>query len=73
MEAPIVNTDEIRFVGDLQRLEVRPGDRFVLMTDQSLSIDLAKRLQESLVSALGAPVIVLSDGLQLGVIGTASE
>ena len=62
---------EIRFIGDLTRLQVRPGDKFVLSTDKSISSETAARLREMASSALdGATVIVLSDGLKLGVIGT---
>lgn len=59
----------INFLGDLQRLRPEPGDVFVLSTDQVISDETARRLREVFTEYLnGAKVIVLGDGLKLGVV-----
>lgn len=63
---------DIRFVGEMTRVEVRPGDIFVLKCDQPISTETAEWLRESLSARLdGAKVIVLDHSLSLGVIGAA--
>ena len=62
---------DIRFVGNLARVEVRPGDVFVVQTDNFLSSEVAERIRTALSSDLGAPVIILQGGLKLGVVGSA--
>lgn len=62
----------INFLGDLARIEVRPGDRFVLMTDGAVSHDMAVRITEEWKRFMGpdAPrLMILSDGIKVGVIG----
>ncbi len=62
--------DEIHFLGDLQRLEVRPGDVFVLKTNKILSREAVERLRDYLAASLGCEnkIIVLGDGMELGVL-----
>lgn len=64
---------EVRFLGDLQRLEVRPGDIFVLKAPGKLSYQLCDQLHAELTSALGGAnkVIILDEGWELGVVGPA--
>lgn len=66
---------DIRFIGDLQRLDVRPGDRFVLTVPVLLSDEEVARLQEQWAKlGLGdGKVIVLHEGMKLGVIGSDPE
>lgn len=60
---------QVNFLGDVQRLALKPGDMLVLRTDQIISGDLAQRLREQLESAVpGHSVIVLGDGMKLGVL-----
>lgn len=62
---------EIRFLGDLQRLVVHPGDVLVLNCDQVLSDEVATRLKSALLAAVGQDVrvIILGQGMRLGVVG----
>ncbi len=63
--------DEIQFLGDLQRLEVRPGDIFVLKVPEKLTAQMVERIRAMLISALGGKnkVIVLDHGWELGIVG----
>lgn len=65
---------EIRFLGDLQRLEIRPGDVFVLTCDSAISRDqeeaLLARWREA---ARGAPLVILDRGARLGVAGSSVQ
>lgn len=62
---------EIRVLGDMERIQVKPGDIFVLTAPQELRQEVAERLKEHLQRIIGpdAKVLVLSGGLKLGVIG----
>ncbi len=61
---------EIRFVGDMHRLEVKPGDKFVLQCEQDISQEMAERIRHYVRDFLGEDVrvLVLSSGLKLGVV-----
>lgn len=61
--------DGIRYLGDMQRLELKPGDMFVLSVDEHISQEMAVRLKEQVAQATGcAKVIVLGKGMKLGVV-----
>lgn len=64
---------EIRFIGDMQRLQYQPGDVFVLRTDQSLMQHQLDQLRAHLRSVIGdeAPVLVLQGGMSLGLVTPA--
>jgi hypothetical protein len=59
---------EIRYLGDLQRLELRPGDILVLSVDAHISQEMAARLQADFREVTDAKVIVVGKGMKLGVI-----
>jgi hypothetical protein len=64
--------NEIRFVGDMERLQFRAGDRLVLKTEQRISAETAARMKQELEQWLNddtIKVIVLGDGMSLGVLG----
>lgn len=62
-----METNEIRFLGDLQRLRPEPGDVFVLTCEGRLSAESADHLRRYLAEALnGAKVLVLDSGLRIG-------
>lgn len=67
------DANEIRFVGDLRRCDVRPGDRFVLTVERPISRDTHDRIQAVWRDFIGsdnpAKLLVLEDGMHLGVIG----
>jgi len=64
---------EIRYLGDLQRIELAPDDVLVLSVDQVLDdavlVDLRKRLQ--CVVGEQRKCIVLTRGMKLGVLHAA--
>jgi hypothetical protein len=62
--------DEIRFVGDMERVTVRPGDVFVVHVTDDISLEAAERLQAAVSRDLdGAKVLVFVGGMKLGVMG----
>lgn len=70
-----IDASEIRYLGDLQRLEPRPGDVYVLTCERVMSADQAAQLRAQFKSVMGeqARVIVLSGGLQLGAVALPQE
>lgn len=61
--------DEIRYLGDVQRLTLAPGDIIVLNLDMPISADTAARLKAHAEQQLpGHQVLVLSEGIKLGVL-----
>lgn len=62
---------EVRWVGDLQRVRLEPGDTLVLRCPGRLSIEAAARLKERLEATfVGHQAVVLGEGMDLGVVGT---
>jgi len=62
---------QIKFLGNLSRLDARPGDKFVLMTEGDVSHDMAMRITEEWNRFMGpdAPkLMVLSDGIKIGIV-----
>ncbi|OUM00571.1 hypothetical protein [Variovorax sp. JS1663] len=65
---------EIRFLGDLQRLQPKPGDVFVLTVDRSLSIEQCEHLRSYWKQVMGdIKVLVLTEGLKLGCMAKPPE
>lgn len=62
---------EIRYLGDVQRLRVEPGDVIVVSTEQRLSVDEARRIGQAIQRVLpeGQRVLILDAGTKIGVIG----
>lgn len=63
---------ELQYMGDVDRLVLKPGDRVVLRCPGMLSRDMANRLRAEMEEALDGKhrVIVLSEGIELGVLGS---
>lgn len=61
---------EVRFVGEMERLEIGPGDRFVLTTDQPISQKDAARIQTAWATFAGEDVklLILDQHMKLGAI-----
>ena len=60
---------EIRFLGDLQRLQPKPGDVFVLTVEGRVSADMVKILREQWKTFMGdIPLLVIDGGARLGCI-----
>lgn len=65
-------TEDVRYIGDLTRLKLEPGDRFVLSSDDRLSDQHVARIVEMWERfAPGTPILVLERGLRLGVVNAA--
>jgi hypothetical protein len=59
---------EIRYLGDLQRLRIEPGDVYVLTVDHPVSMATAEHIQQAWCQAFGerAPkLLVLNPGMDL--------
>lgn len=66
---------EVRFVGDLQRLQLQPGDKLVLSVDAVLPGYVRERLKEQVEQFFGDGIrcLVLERGMELGAVsGLAS-
>jgi pyruvate kinase len=64
-----VEQPQIRYLGDMQRLQPQPGDMFVLTCEQHLDQATAERIKAELSGVLGgAKVLVLDGGMKLGVV-----
>ncbi|QOF71469.1 hypothetical protein IG197_27640 [Aminobacter sp. SR38] len=65
----------IEFLGDLQRLDLKPGDRFVLTMNGPVSMDTAARIRDAWTHFVGGDedqfkLLILDGGCKLGVIGS---
>lgn len=61
--------DEIRYLGDLQRLQPQPGDVYVLTIERDLTAAQTEHVRARWESVMGeAKLLVLSGGMKLGVI-----
>jgi hypothetical protein len=61
--------EEIRYLGDVQRLTLAPGDIVVLNVDMVISAETADRLKARAEKQLpGHQVLILSGGVKLGVL-----
>lgn len=64
----------IRLLGDLQRLDIQPNDRFVLTVDRPLTPDHHRRIQEAWRLFVGGDdsalkgLLILDAGMKIGVI-----
>lgn len=55
---------EFRFVGDVQRLVLKPGDALVLKCKGRISTEIAERIRSAVKAEFpGAPVIVIDEGV----------
>lgn len=67
---------EITFLGELRRLDVKPGDRFVIMSDRPLPMSAVEHIQKAWNAFIGSDetkLLVLDGGLKIGAIGPASN
>jgi hypothetical protein len=64
---------QIRYLGDMARLEIKPGDRFVLQANRPLSLEQHQYIKKLWAGAVGegVPLLIIDGGLKLGVISTA--
>lgn len=65
---------DINFVGDMQRLDIKPGDRYVITSDVALSAEMVGRIRDVWKSFAGdTPLLVLDAGLKLGAISATDQ
>jgi len=61
----------IEFIGNLQRLELKPGDKFILTIPGEISVEEHQRIKNILERELpDHKVLIFGGGVQVGVIGT---
>ncbi len=67
--------EEIRYLGDLQRLTIKPGDKFVLTADRPISREMAAALKSMWEGFAGPdiPLLILDKGCSLGAISVVPE
>lgn len=66
--------DQIRFLGDMQRVRPQPGDVFVLRIEQRLTSDQTEAVRRKWQSVMGvdARLLVLDGGTQLDIVNQAA-
>lgn len=66
-----MENSEIRYLGDLQRLEIRPGDKFVIRVNRPITLEHAEALREQWHRFAGndIPVLILVGDTEIGAIG----
>ena len=61
----------IQWLGDLQRIDVRSGDMFILKSQRRLSIEQRERLRSEWMAHMPADCkcLVIDDALEVGLFG----
>lgn len=66
--------EQALFIEHLQRIEARPGDRFVLLLPDKITKDLRQQIARVWDEFMpGCRLLVLDGGAKLGVIGEAER
>lgn len=64
---------EIKYLGDVQRLELKPGDKVVLTLPYRSTLEVVERIRALLVDKFpDHEILVLEEGTKIGVISEAS-
>lgn len=65
----------IQFIGDMQRLQMKPGDVFVVKVKPLLNPEQTDWIHDQVVKVLGAgtKVLVLSGPLEVGILHEGAE
>jgi hypothetical protein len=66
-------TEEIRFIGDLERLVLEPGDKFILSTPRALTVQEQQRIQNAWREFVGGDadalkLLIITEGMTIGAI-----
>lgn len=66
---------EIRYLGDLQRLKIESGDRFVLTVPGRVSDEMREIFRDmwARFAGEGVPILILEEGFRLGAISTSED
>lgn len=61
---------EIRFLGDMERLQIQPGDKFVITVDQVVSDEFCSHIRAAWKMFAGedSPLLILQRGMKLGAV-----
>jgi hypothetical protein len=60
---------EIKYLGDVQRLVLREGDRLVITYHGTMSEAQVRRMREQIETSMpGVRVLVLCEGMKIGVL-----
>jgi hypothetical protein len=66
--------EEIRFLGDMQRLRPEPGDVYVVSSERPLSMEQCNRIRQWWEKGMGdAKLLIVDCGLKLGVIAAPEK
>lgn len=71
-----MSDQEIRYLGEVQRLEMKPGDVLVLKVDNFLTVDAKSHIRDVLKAAIGetgAKALILERGMEIGVLGSPDK
>ncbi len=73
-EPRVADNDALRFVGDMQRLNLGRDDILVLSVDQHISYETAEKIRDQVKLALGEDrkVMILDAGMKAGVLARAA-
>jgi hypothetical protein len=64
--------EEVEYIGEIQRVKIRPGDVLVVTCDERISWEVARHLREVIQDKFpGHEVMVLGGGLKLAIAGKA--
>lgn len=65
-----ISWDDLVVVKNLRRVDVRPGDRFVLLCNHSITAETSDRIRKLWSEFMGrdVPILVLPRGYEVGVI-----
>lgn len=67
---PPSDTERIRYLGDVQRLCLKPGDVIVLQVPGVVSQEMARHLKELMEKTMpGHRCLILESGMKIGVMG----
>lgn len=78
IEAEVIEgAKQLRLPGDLQRLDLKPGDRFVLSVDRPIPMEMCERIQKLWRDFIGDDtehrLMVLDAGIELSVINVEAK
>lgn len=69
--------EDIRTLGHLQRMDLKPGDRFILTMDRPISMEMCERIQKLWRDFIGDDsehrLMVLDAGIELSVINVEAK
>lgn len=65
-----MSDQEIRYLGDVQRLSLHPGDVIVLKVTGKVSEEMGRHLKGTMENVMpGHKCLVLESGMEIGLIG----